>query len=217
METKIVSIDSESPSLDELNYAIELLRNGAIIAFPTDTLYGLGCNVFNDQAVEKLFSLKKRPKSKPINLLVSKIDQLEEIVVEFPIIAQKLAENFWPGALTIILKKKPKIMDKVTSGFPSIGFRMPANKIALSLISEFDSPLATSSANISGHDNPTTANQVFNHFQEKIPLIFDGGTTALQKGSTVIDLTQDVPKVIREGAILLSDLRKVIPEIDIKL
>ena len=210
LKTEVIQINPESPTSDVINSAANLIRNGELVGFPTDTLYGIGCDAFNLKATEKLFLLKERPFSKPINLLISELNQIKSIVPLITQTAKKLISEFWPGALTIIFPKKKGILENISGGLESIGVRMPNYIITLQLIKQVNMPIAATSANLSGHTSSTTVEEVIDHFQNKIPLIIDGGKTPLELGSTIVDITEDTPKILREGFIPKEEIFKVV-------
>lgn len=189
---------------DTIKEALAVLRVGGIVVFPTDTVYGVGCDLFNPQAAEKIYKAKGRAFNKPLPALVSSLDQAFMIAESPPKSFEKLADKFWPGALTIVVKAKASVPKFVTSGGDTIGIRMPNHLIALKLISEFGSPLATTSANKSGELEPTTAEEVLAKLDAEIDLvdlIIDGGKTTSGVPSTVVDITVSPPRIIRMGGI----------------
>ena len=181
--------------------ALELLRAGELVAFPTDTVYGVGADALSDDAVGKLFIAKVRPASKPIALLVSPEQDLGEIASEVPADVTELARRFWPGGLTVILRRSAAVPDAVTVGAPTVGIRVPNHPVALRLLRELGRPLATTSANLSGRVSPTTAQEVFAQLNGRVPLILDGGRCPGGVESTVLDLTTPTPLVRRLGAV----------------
>lgn len=193
--------------------ASAILKSGGIVVFPTDTVYGIGCDLFNSQAVEKIYKAKGRAFNKPLPALVSSLDQAFMIAESPPKAFEKLAKKFWPGALTIVVKAKASVPKIVTSGGDTIGIRMPNHPIALKLISEFGAPLATTSANKSGESEPTTAEEVLERIGSKmdlVDLIIDGGKTISGVPSTVVDITVSTPRIIRRGGISEVELMDVI-------
>jgi L-threonylcarbamoyladenylate synthase len=210
----IIPIDQNQIDISVIQKAADFINDGMIIAFPTDTLYGIGCDPFNIEAINKLFSLKSRTKQKPINLLIDSERQLNEIVEDLPDVTQLLIESFWPGALTLIFKKKKIIPSILTSNLPTIGVRMPNNQIILELIKKVKRPLAVTSANISGKPSTTNAKQVYENFRDKIPLILDGGETSIGKESTIMDLTVIPPKILREGVLKMEDIQAILPYVE---
>ena len=197
------------PDKDEgIKKAIEVLKKGRLVIYPTDTLYGLGCNALDESAVKRVFAAKRRPASNPLPIAVSDVEMMRQYA-ELPDTAEKLAEAFLPGALTIVLKKK-NLPDALTGGLPEVGIRIPKSDIILRLIELFGAPITATSANISGNAPPVSAEEAVSQIEEA-DIVLDGGK--LEKGvpSTVIDLTGK-PKILREGVIKRRDLEKVIGE-----
>ncbi|MED0935272.1 L-threonylcarbamoyladenylate synthase [Bacillus mobilis] len=194
----------------QLQEAAKLLRENEAIAFPTETVYGLGANAMNDEAIAKIFEAKGRPSDNPLIVHIGTKSQLDGIVKEIPPVAEKLMEHFWPGPLTIILPRKEGISEKVTAGLNTVGVRMPDHPVALALIEEANVPVAAPSANRSGRPSPTLASHVYEDLNEKIAGIVDGGATGVGVESTVIDCTSDVPTILRPGGITKEQLEAVI-------
>ncbi|HZY43232.1 MAG TPA: L-threonylcarbamoyladenylate synthase [Anaerolineae bacterium] len=190
---------TEILSPDQLDLAAQLLRDHQLVAFPTDTVYGLGTLAFDGATVAKLYAAKDRSIEKAIPILIGDIDQLEQIAIEIPLIAHKLIEQFWPGALTIVLKKHPNIPIEV-SATETIGVRMPDLDLTRNLI-RLTGPLAVTSANRSAGLNPRTALEVLAQLNDRIDAVIDGGSTPGNVSSTVIDCTQSLPTILREGAL----------------
>ncbi|EMY4796316.1 TPA: threonylcarbamoyl-AMP synthase [Bacillus pacificus] len=194
----------------QLQEAAKLLRENEAIAFPTETVYGLGANAMNDEAIAKIFEAKGRPSDNPLIVHIGTKSQLDGIVKEIPPVAEKLMEHFWPGPLTIILPRKEGISEKVTAGLNTVGVRMPDHPVALALIEEANVPVAAPSANRSGRPSPTLASHVYEDLNEKIAGIVDGGATGVGVESTVIDCTSAVPTILRPGGITKEQLESVI-------
>ncbi|KEK25502.1 L-threonylcarbamoyladenylate synthase [Bacillus gaemokensis] len=203
----VVEIKKYYPQLQE---AARLLRENEAIAFPTETVYGLGANAMNDEAIAKIFEAKGRPSDNPLIVHIGAKSQLEGIVREIPPVAEVLMKHFWPGPLTIILPKKEGISEKVTAGLDTVGVRMPDHPVALALIEEADVPVAAPSANRSGRPSPTLASHVYEDLNGKIAGIVDGGATGVGVESTVIDCTSEVPTILRPGGITKEQLEEVI-------
>ncbi|AEH43923.1 Sua5/YciO/YrdC/YwlC family protein [Thermodesulfatator indicus DSM 15286] len=201
------------PTLDNIKKAAELLRAGDLVVFPTETVYGLGANVFDERAVTKIFELKRRPYFDPLIVHVADIAMAE--VAVFDERARALAKRFWPGPLTLILPKKPKVPDIVTSGLSSVAIRMPAHEVALALIKECGFPLAAPSANPFGQLSPTRAEHVLSYFGEKL-FILEGGECQVGLESTILDLTEKEPVLLRPGGVPMEALKEVLGEIKIK-
>ena len=177
------------------------LQNGAIGIFPTDTVYGIGCDAFNEEAIHRLFEYKQRDYSKPINVLISNFDMLNYFVEDISEKEKILINKFWPGALTIIFKKNDNVSNLLTAGLNTIGIRMPNNQIILDLINYSNIPLATTSANLSGKDAGISINDFYDLFNNKVDFIIDNGITSIKKASTVVQIINDKPHILREGSI----------------
>lgn len=196
MKTEIRNITEES-----IAAAGKILSEGGLVAFPTDTVYGLGALCTDEAAIEKLFSAKGRDEGKPISILVSDIAQVEAAAEEVPEKARRLMEKYWPGALTIVLKKSPAVSARLSAGTGTIGIRMPDSETARKLIEAAKSPLAAPSANRSGKRSAVTAEEVREDLEGRIDLILDGGACPVGLASTVVDLTGPQPKILREGIV----------------
>ena len=197
------------PTEENLNLAAEMIKKGEIVAFPTETVYGLGADGLNVEACRKIFIAKGRPSDKPLSLHVASLEMAEKIA-RITAQAEKLFKMFCPGALTIILSKNKIVPDYVTGGKSSVGIRFPANDVALSLIKFSGVPIAAPSANLSGKTPPKTAQEVFSDLSGKIPLILDGGQCKFGISSTIIDLTRSEPKILRHGAISAEKIWEVL-------
>ncbi|PFE53018.1 threonylcarbamoyl-AMP synthase [Bacillus cereus] len=194
----------------QLKEAARLLRENEAVAFPTETVYGLGANAMDDEAIAKIFAAKGRPSDNPLIVHIGTKSQLDGIVREIPPVAEKLMEHFWPGPLTIILPRKEGISERVTAGLNTVGVRMPDHPVALALIEEANVPVAAPSANRSGRPSPTLASHVYEDLNGKIAGIVDGGATGVGVESTVIDCTSEVPTILRPGGITKEQLEAVI-------
>ncbi len=195
MITKRISIHTDAV----IPIAVEVLRNNGVIAFPTDTVFGLGANVWNAEAIRKLFRIKGRDFNKAIAVLIGSFDQMQEIVASYPPLAKNLADRFWPGALTILMKRAPKLPN-ILSPNDTIGIRMPALQFTRELLLAAG-PLATTSANRSGKSNCLEANQVMEQLSGKFELLLEGLTCPGGIPSTVVDCQDEVPRILRIGAI----------------
>lgn len=205
METLFLNYN-QSP--DIINSASSILKNGGIGIFPTDTVYGIGCNALDINALEKLYKLKERKFNKPINILVSNTNMINKFVKNINNIEKKLIENFWPGALTIIFNKTEIVPELLTAGLNTVGIRMPNNKIAIELIDKLGIPIAASSANISGEIPATNINNILiDTFNSKINFIIDGGKT-YNIPSTIVRVENNEIRILREGSITKSDILK---------
>lgn len=210
MKTLILKINSKKPEKEKIKLAARILKEGGLVAFPTDTVYGLAADAKSTQAVKKIFKVKKRPRANPLPILIAKKSDLKKYALHVPAETKKLMNKFWPGPLTLVLKKKKIISDAVTAGKNSVGVRIPDNKVALALIQTLGRPLAATSANISDKKSPTAAREVEKYLNNKIDLILDGGKTKLGAESTVLDCTTSPPIILRSGAISPKILGKVI-------
>ena len=206
--TKTVLMPINDP--EAVPAAVKIIRNGGLIAFPTDTVYGVAADPFNPEALEKIYAAKQRPDDKALPALIGGLEQLGQLVATVDRSVYKIALTFWPGALTLILPKRADVPVEL-SPYPTIGIRMPNLSFTLALLKQ-TGPLATTSANRSGGPNPTTAEDVLEQLGGEIDLILDGGPTSGSTTSTVVDLTEPELKILREGPISLSDIKKCISE-----
>lgn len=195
--------------------AAEILKSGGLVAIPTETVYGLAANALNESAVKKIFEAKGRPSDNPLIVHISDIDEIYNLVSELPVAAQKLADAFWPGPLTIILKKSEIIPAVICGGLDSVAIRVPDNSVARKIIREAGCPLAAPSANLSGSPSPTKASHVVADLSGKIDAIVDAGACAVGVESTVVSLCTEVPRILRPGAITVEQLEKVIGKVDV--
>jgi L-threonylcarbamoyladenylate synthase len=192
--------------------AARYIFSGEVVAFPTETVYGLGANVFDEDAIEKIFVAKGRPADNPLIAHIGSLSQLELLVDDIPPMAAKLVDGFFPGPLTIVLPKRADVPAMATAGLDTIGVRMPLHKLALTFIRACRLPLVAPSANLSGKPSPTTWQAVKADLDGRIACILQGEPTDVGLESTVVDCTDDVPMVLRAGAITLEQLQEVIPE-----
>jgi len=188
--------------------AIEVLASGGLVAFPTDTVYGVAAGLFNVRGINRLYEAKARSANKAIAVLIGEVEQLQQLTPEFGGAAQRLAEKFWPGALTLVVTKQAGLPENL-SPLPTVGVRMPDHTFARALM-RAAGPLATSSANLSGEANTLTARQVLDQLEGRIELLLDGGDTPGGVPSTVVDCTQQPPKVLREGALPAQDIYRAL-------
>jgi L-threonylcarbamoyladenylate synthase len=188
----------------EIERALEILKNGGLVAFPTDTVYGLGALAFDNETIEGIYKAKDRPLEKAIPILIADVDDLKKVADQIPDMARIFATRFWPGPLTCILPKKPTLPPAVSST-DTVAIRIPDHKDARALL-RVAGPMAVTSANISGQQSPVTAQQVYEQLKGRIPLILDGGTTPGGVPSTLVDCTGAQPNILREGPISLEDL-----------
>lgn len=201
MLTKIIT------DVDDLAYAVETILDGGLVAVPTETVYGLAANAFNMDAVMKIYEVKGRPETKPISLLLSGMKDVEKVACDIPDEAYIMADKFWPGPLTMILKKKDVIPDIVTAGGNTVGVRCPASEKTLKIINLSEVPLAAPSANISSQPSPKNLAQVLAYFDGKIECAVDDGECAVGIESTIIDMTKKPFKVLRLGGLSVEEIR----------
>lgn len=199
------SMNTEIVKGDNLEKAIEFLKQGIPIAFPTETVYGLGASVFMPSALEKIFTIKNRPPANPLIAHVANLQSAIELSADLPESFFQLADRFWPGPLTLVVKKNPSLPDILSGGLPTIAIRMPSHEIARKLI-EGAGPLAAPSANLSGRPSPTLASDVLEDLKGRIPLIVDGGECALGLESTVLSLYGESPILMRPGHLRKEEL-----------
>ncbi len=199
----------------QLSKAARILQQGGTVVFPTETVYGLGANALDPEAVKKIFLAKGRPADNPLIAHIADKRMLTQLVKKVPSSAKKLIRKFWPGPLTIILNKKKIIPDIVTAGGKTVAIRMPAHPLALKLIALSKVPLAAPSANLSGKPSPTTFQHVKEDMDGRVEAIIDGGNCQFGLESTVIDLTGKVPILLRPGAVTLEQLRKILGKVNV--
>lgn len=195
--------------------AANALNKGNVIAIPTETVYGLAANIFDETAIKKIFEIKNRPNNNPLIVHLKSTDQLKEVTQEIPPLATQLAAHFWPGALTLVLNKKECISNLVTSGKTTVAVRVPNHPLTLDLLNHLNFPLAAPSANPFGSISPTNAQHVFDYFQNKIEVILDGGNCPNGIESTIIGFEGEEPILYRHGAIPLIEIEKIVGHVKI--
>lgn len=200
----------EPPTLVAIRDAADLLRAGDIVGMPTETVYGLAADALNPAAVKKIFAAKGRPADHPLIVHLPSVDHLPRWAASIPKDAIALARAFWPGPLTLILKRTPDVPDEVTGGQDTVGLRVPSHSIALAMLQVFDSGIAAPSANRFGRISPTTAAHVQEELGERVAMIVDGGACPVGIESTILDFSRDVPEILRPGAITPEDIARVI-------
>jgi L-threonylcarbamoyladenylate synthase len=194
----------------DIQHAADLLRKGNVVAIPTETVYGLAADAFNTHAVAKVFQIKNRPSFDPLIVHVSNLEQARTLAIDFPPLALKLAEKFWPGPLTLTLKKNPNVPDLVTSGLPTVAIRVPSHPVAQALLKEFNGPLAAPSANRFGRISPTTAHAVEKELGSAVSFILDGGSCQVGLESTIISFADSKPTLLRAGGIPIEKIEACI-------
>jgi len=196
--------------VSEISRAAALLRAGGLVAFPTETVYGLGANALDEKAVQSIFEAKGRPLSSPLIVHVASIGMARDLSIEWPDQAERLARRFWPGPLTIVVPKQPHMPDIVTAGLPSIGLRIPAHPVAKALLEAAQIPIAAPSANRFTELSPTSAEHVRRSLGKKVEMILDGGPCTVGIESTVISLNGSIPRILRPGMITQTQIEEVI-------
>lgn len=214
MKTQTIKINSVSQKQD-IALAARILKDGGLVALPTETVYGLGANAFDENAVKNIFIAKGRPQDNPLIVHISEFDEIYNLVSHVPESAKALADKYWPGPMTIILKKSSLVPDVVSAGLDTVAVRLPRHDITRAIIKEAGVPIAAPSANLSGSPSPTTAQSVFDDMNGKIPLIVDGGACKIGVESTVISLLGDKPSVLRPGGITPEQISDVLGEVEI--
>ena len=213
IKTKIIKINPAHIDWVPLREAGRAIREGKLVAFPTETVYGLGADALNKEAILKIFQAKNRPFLDPLIVHINNLNEVNALVEDFPVAAQKLGKLFWPGPLTMVMKKNKIIPDIVTSGLDTVAMRIPDHKVALGLIKEAQRPIAAPSANIFSHTSPTKAEHVISDLQGRVDIILDSGKTMIGVESTVLDVTTFPFKILRLGGATLENLREVVPDI----
>ncbi len=205
MKTALISV-YPSFDYDLLKPAARAIAQGSLVAFPTETVYGLGANAYIPQAINQVFQVKGRPQDNPLIVHLSDLADVEKVAVDIPEIAYRILAAFAPGPLTVILKKMADIPDEVTAGMPTVAVRFPENRIAREFIRLANVPIVAPSANLSGKPSPTQAWHVYEDFNQKIPFIIDGGPCSVGVESTIVDLTEEQPEILRPGIISAQDI-----------
>lgn len=214
MMTKVIKIDNEDLPEGSLREAADILRAGGLVAFPTETVYGLGGNALDAGASAKIYAAKGRPSDNPLIVHIAHIKDMEALAADIPESAYHLAKVFWPGPLTMILKKKDIVPNQTTGGLDTVAIRLPANLIAQRLILDSGVFIAAPSANLSGKPSPTTAQHVHQDMDGRIEMIIDGGSATLGLESTIVDLSGESPVILRPGCITKTMLENVIGEVE---
>jgi L-threonylcarbamoyladenylate synthase len=199
----------------EVIYAAKLLQEGGLVAFPTETVYGLGADATSSKAVAQIFEAKGRPADNPLIVHFADLSQIKEYVKKIPTVAYTLLRKFSPGPLTLVMEHNGKFASEVTAGLPTVGVRIPNHPVALALLQQCEVPIAAPSANRSGRPSPTEARHVWQDLAGKIHVLLDGGPTGIGVESTVIDVTKEVPVLLRPGGISVEELEQVVGEIEV--
>lgn len=210
LETKLVTVDPERIDEDAVREAAEILKRGGLVAFPTETVYGLGGDALNPEASRKIYAAKGRPSDNPLIVHIADMEHLRAIVTDVPEAAERLAEAYWPGPLTMILRKKDIVPEETSGGLPTVAVRMPSHPVAAALIRASGGYIAAPSANTSGRPSPTEASHVAEDLCGRIEMILDSGPVEIGLESTIVDFTEDVPVVLRPGYINPEMLKEVL-------
>lgn len=217
METKVVKIEEEHLLREDIQKMLmeagQVIKDGGLVAFPTETVYGLGGDGLNPSSSKKIYAAKGRPSDNPLIIHISKWESLKELVADIPESAKLLAQAFWPGPLTMVFRKSDKVPKETTGGLDTVAVRMPNDKVALAFIEAAGGYIAAPSANTSGRPSPTLAKYVYQDLQGKIEMILDGGQVCIGLESTIVDLTEETPMILRPGYITQSMLEEVIGKV----
>ena len=211
-QTRIIRVDPIYPNVKDIKVCAEVIRSGGLVAFPTETVYGLGANAYDREAVKKIFIAKNRPPDNPLIVHICDFKQLENIVTEIPDKALRLVKNAWPGPLTIILPKHSSVPDEVTAGLDTVAVRMPAHPVALKLIELSGVPIAAPSANLAGRPSPTTPSHVIQDLYGRVDIIIDAGETFFGVESTIINLLTEPPTLLRPGPLPIEKIEEFLGE-----
>jgi L-threonylcarbamoyladenylate synthase len=199
--------------VETIQQAAEIIKMGGVVAFPTETVYGLGADAFDPIAVARIFEIKNRPFFDPLIVHIADLAEMSRLAIAIPLSAEKLIKRFWPGPLTIVFFKKEEVPDIVTAGLPTVAIRMPRHPIALRLISEARRPIAAPSANLFGYVSPTTAEHVREQLGSRVDLILDGGPCEVGLESTILSFSEGKPRLLRPGGLPLEEIVSVIGEV----
>jgi L-threonylcarbamoyladenylate synthase len=207
---ELLKLNPLAPEDDLIGRAARVLQNGGVIGYPTETVYGIGCNIFSQPAVKRIYQMKKRETDKAFILIAADIIQIKDIVAEIPEAAERLMENFWPGPLTLVFKASPNLATTEFRRVKTIAVRIPDCAICLALLKACGYPIVSTSANLSGQAAATTAQGVISLFNDYLDLVVDGGKTPSDIPSTVVDITKSPVKIVREGAISKLEINTVL-------
>lgn len=211
--TKIIKINPDNINIEYIEEAASVIKSGGLCAFPTETVYGLGAGIFFEDAIENIFKAKGRPQDNPLIVHIASPDEIVPLVKYVPDQAKKLIDNFWGGPLTIILEKSDLVSGKISAGLNTVAIRLPSHPVACALIKSAKCPIAAPSANLSGKPSPTIAKHVIEDLNDRVECIIDGGNAFYGLESTVIDLTVNVPTILRPGAVTAEQIREVLGEV----
>jgi len=212
--TRVFRVDPKAPQAEAIARAGRTIRAGGLVAFPTETVYGLGANAFDDAAVARIFSAKGRPAYDPLIVHIARFDQLKKVARQIPPLAAELARRYWPGPLTLVLKKAERIPGNLTAGLDTVAVRMPDHAVALTLLRAAAVPIAAPSANLFSRPSPTSAQHIIDDLGDRVDVLLDGGATPIGVESTILSLVDERPRILRPGGIAVEALRKIIPELE---
>lgn len=215
LSTRILRVNAADPEPELIQEAAKVLRDGGLVAFPTETVYGLGANALDAQAVNRIFTAKGRPASDPIIVHIHDLAQLSIVAVNVPDLAYQLAREFWPGPLTFVLQRSSSVPPNVSAGMSTVAVRMPSHPVAVALLRAANLPVAAPSANRFARPSATSAAHVLEDLDGRIDCILDGGKAVIGVESTILDLTKEQPTILRPGGITLEAIRKFIPDVQI--
>lgn len=214
MNTEVILVDGNVDNDKTYSQAVDIIKRGGVVAFPTETVYGLGADATNAEAVSRIYEAKGRPADNPLIVHIDSKETAGKYADNVSLKSQQLMDVFWPGALTLIVKSKPNIFaSNVTAGLDTVGLRVPNHPVALNLLQRAGVPIAAPSANTSGKPSPTLAEHVYHDMEKSIPLILDGGPTRIGIESTVIDMTNEPPVILRPGNVTKEQIEKVIGKV----
>ncbi len=216
MQPLLMQIDSQHIDLGSIRLAAQKILEGGLVAFPTETVYGLGASALDGDAVSRIFTAKGRPPSDPLIVHIHSLDQLNQVAIQIPDLAYRLAEKFWSGPLTLVLQRNESITPAVSAGLNTVAVRMPSHPIALALLRSANVPIAAPSANLFSRPSPTTAQHVLEDLKDRVDIILDGGRVDIGVESTVLDLTVSPPTILRPGGVSLEALREIIPNVEVR-
>jgi len=214
-KTLRLKVDPQKPEIEKIRIAADFIRKGGLVAFPTETVYGLGADALNPKAVLALFKAKERPIDNPPIVHIGSLKQIYKLAKNVSSKAQKLMETFWPGPLTLIFKRSSIVPEVTVAGLDTIAIRMPKHNVALALLRESECPIAAPSANLAGKPSPTTAQHVLDDLKGRIDVVLDAGSTLIGVESTVLDLTVEPPQILRPGGTPYEELRKVLKNVEL--
>jgi len=215
LRTKVIQVDPFNPDEDALRFCAGILESGGLVAFPTETVYGLGANALDPKAVLKIFEAKGRPQDNPVIVHVSGLEQVKLLVTEISPVASRLMKTFWPGPLTLLFPKSCLVPAEVTAGLPLVAIRMPDHPVAHKLIDLANVAVAAPSANISGRPSPISADEVLSDLDGKVDVILDGGPANIGVESTVLDVSRPIPRILRPGGVPKEELERILEKVEV--